>query len=244
CPPRLDDRQRSLLALAAEHTVQVNPLPDEGMFEIVVVSADQVGLLAVTAGVLALNRLDIRRASARSADGRALLQAAVAAPHGRVPEEAKLLADLRAALAGTLDIAERLAARERDYSGAKQWTTPGPPQVIFDDGLGSTTVLEVRAPDRAGVLFRIVRALSELRLDVATAIVATLGLDVVDAFYVQEADGRPVADDTRRREIARAVLAALGVEDLPDQPAPPAERASSAGSVGSAGSVDSAGQRL
>ncbi|KQC39545.1 [protein-PII] uridylyltransferase [Frankia sp. ACN1ag] len=243
CPPRLDDRQRGLLALPAEHSVQVNPLPDEGMFEIVVVSADQVGLLAVTAGVLALNRLDIRRASARSAGGRALLQAAVAAPHGRVPEEAKLLADLRAALAGTLDIAERLAARERDYSGAKQWTTPGPPQVIFDDGLGSTTVLEVRAPDRAGVLFRIVRALSGLRLDVATAIVATLGLDVVDAFYVQEADGRPVADDARRREIARAVLAALGAEDLPDQPTP-AERADSVGSVGSVSSVDSAGQRL
>jgi [protein-PII] uridylyltransferase len=209
CPPRLDDRQRGLLDLPEEHVVQVNPLPDEGMFEVVVITADRVGLLAVTAGILALNRLDIRRASARSRGGRALLQAAVAAPHGRVPDRAKLLADLRAALAGTVDIAERLAARERDYAGVKRWTTPGPPQVIFDD-LGTTTVLEVRAPDRAGVLYRIVRALSELRLDVATAIVATLGLDVVDAFYLREADGGPVADEPRRGEIARAVLTALG----------------------------------
>jgi [protein-PII] uridylyltransferase len=208
CPPRLDDRQRSLLALPEEHVVQINPLPDEGMFEVVVVTADRVGLLAVTAGVLALNRLDIRRASARSLAGRALLQAAVAAPHGRVPEREKLLADLRSALAGTVDIAGRLAARERDYAGVRQWTTPGPPQVLFDD-LGTTTVLEVRAPDRAGVLFRIVRTLSGLQVDVATAIVATLGLDVVDAFYLREADGGPVADEPRRAEIAHAVLAAL-----------------------------------
>ncbi|MCK9894736.1 [protein-PII] uridylyltransferase [Frankia sp. AgB32] len=209
CPPRLDDRQRGLLGLTEEHVVQVNPLPDEGMFEVVVVTADHVGLLAITAGILAMNRLDIRRASARSHDGRALLQAAVAASHGRVPDRAKLLADLRAALAGTVDIAERLAARERDYAGVKHWTTPGPPQVIFDD-LGATTVLEVRAPDRAGVLFRIVRELSALRLNVATAIVATLGLDVVDAFYLRESDGTPVADASRRGEIARAVLTALG----------------------------------
>jgi [protein-PII] uridylyltransferase len=207
----LDDRQRALLALPDEHVVQVNQLPDEGMFEIVVVSSDHVGLLAITAGILALNRLDIRRASARGANGRALLQAAVAAPHGRVPEPSRLLADLRAALAGTLDIAARLAVRERDYAGVKRWTTPGAPQVIFDDDLGSTTVLEVRAPDQAGVLFRIVRALSGLKLDVATAIVATLGLDVVDAFYLREADGSPVATGgDRRREIADTVLAALG----------------------------------
>ncbi|KEZ38014.1 [protein-PII] uridylyltransferase [Frankia sp. B2] len=222
CPPSLDDRQRGLLALPDEHVVQVNPLPDEGMFEIVVVNADHVGLLAIIAGVLALNRLDIRRASARRNGGRALLQAAVAAPHERVPEPARLLADLRAALAGTLDVAGRLAARERDYARARRWTTPGAPQVIFDDDLGSMTVIEVRAPDQAGVLYRIVRALSGLRLDVATAIVATLGLDVVDAFYVREADGGPVADGGRRREIADAILAALG-------PMEPIDRAEPAG---------------
>ncbi|MCK9921255.1 [protein-PII] uridylyltransferase [Frankia sp. AgPm24] len=215
CPPRLDERQRALLALTPEHVIQVNPLPDEGMFEIVVVTDDQVGLLAVTAGVLALNRLDIRRASARSADGRALLQAAVATQHGYLPERDKLLADLRAALGGTLDIARRLADRERDYAGVRQWTTPGPPQVSFDD-LGTATVAEVRAPDQAGVLFRIVRALSELRLDVGTAIVATLGLDVVDAFYLREADGGPVTDPARQGEIARAVLRALGAEVAAD----------------------------
>jgi [protein-PII] uridylyltransferase len=74
-------------------------------------------------------------------------------------------------------------------------------------------VLEVRAPDRAGVLFRIVRALAGVGVNVHTAIVATIGLDVVDAFYIQEPDGAEVVGDTRRREVADAVVAALTADE-------------------------------
>jgi [protein-PII] uridylyltransferase len=208
CPPAMTDRQEQLLALPDEHTVQINPLPEEGMFEIVVVAPDHAGLLAVTTGVLAINQLDVRRASARSAGGRALLQAAVAAPHGRVPDPKRLLADLRRGLDGQLDVAERLAAREEAYSRRKQWTTPGAPQAAFDD-TATLTVLEVRAPDEAGVLFRIVGALTDVGLNVRTAIVASIGLDVVDAFYIEEPDGSEVTDRDRRRTIVDAVLGAL-----------------------------------
>ncbi|MCK9928490.1 [protein-PII] uridylyltransferase [Frankia sp. Mgl5] len=195
CPPALTERQTALLALPDDLTVQVNPLPDEGMFEIVVVTADRVGLLATTAGVLALNRLDVRRASARGAGGRSLLQAAVASAHGHRPDPKRLRDDLRAALAGTLDVTARLAGREQDYATTRRWNTPGAPQVIFDDS-GSTTVIEVRAPDRAGVLHRITGALAEAGLDVRTAIVATLGLDVVDAFYVEDSSAPVTAAST------------------------------------------------
>lgn len=207
-PGELGDRQRALLAGPDEHLVEVNKLPDEGMYEVVVLAPDHVGLLAVTAGVLALNRLDIRRASAGGADGRALLLAAVAATHGREPDPRKLLADVRRGLEGRLDVEAQLAAREEAYATRQPWRTPGPPRATFDDS-GSMTVLEVRAPDRAGVLFRIVRALAGIGVDVHTAIVATIGLDVVDAFYIQEADGAQVVGDVRRREVTDAVTAAL-----------------------------------
>jgi len=204
----LTDRQQALLALPDEHLVQVNKLPDEGMYEIVVLAPDHVGLLAVTAGVLALGRLDVRRASARGAHGRALLQAAVAARYGHEPDANRLLADLRRGLAGGLDVEAQLTDRERAYATRRPWRTPGGPRATFDDS-GSRTVLEVRAPDRAGVLFRIVRALAEIGVDVRTAIVATIGLDVVDAFYIQEPDGGEVVGDARRREVVDAVVAAL-----------------------------------
>jgi [protein-PII] uridylyltransferase len=188
--PELDERQRQLLALPGEPAVAVNKLPDEGMYEVVVVAGDRPGLLASTAGVLALHRLDVRRASARNLGDRALLQAAVAARHGEAPEVARLRQDIRRALAGTLDIEAKLASREQAYAGTRRWTTPAPPRVRFDDTC-STTVVEVRAPDAVGVLFRSARALAVAGLDVRTAIVATLGLDVVDAFYIRptEASG-------------------------------------------------------
>ncbi|EFC79295.1 hypothetical protein FrEUN1fDRAFT_7570 [Parafrankia sp. EUN1f] len=66
------------------------------------------------------------------------------------------------------------------------------------------------------MLHRIARALAETGLDVRTAIVATLGLDVVDAFYVEDpvegpAGTRPAAvlSSERRAEVASVVLAAL-----------------------------------
>ena len=213
-PGDLTDRQRALLELPDEHLVQVNKLVDEGGYEIVVLAPDHVGLLATTAGVLALSRLDVRRASARGAHGRALLQAVMAARHGREPDPSRLLADLRRGLDGRLDIGAQLTAREEAYATRRPWHTPGAPRATFDD-TGSRTVLEVRAPDRAGVLFRIVRALAEVGVDVHTAIVATIGLDVVDAFYIQEPDGAPVVGDVRRREVVDAVVTALTSDEPP-----------------------------
>ncbi len=213
-PPALSERQQALLAGADEYTVAVNPLPDDGMFEIVVVAPDRPGLLAATTGVLALNRLDVRRASARSSGGRALLQAAVSTsvagvgPYEETPSPAILRGDLLRSLAGTLDLDARITARERAYAGTRRGFTPAPPRVIFDDS-GSDTVVEIRAPDRAGVLFRMVRALSTAGLGVRTAIVTTIGLDVVNAFYVREADGGALIATQRREQVADTVLAAL-----------------------------------
>ncbi|WP_239405860.1 [protein-PII] uridylyltransferase [Frankia sp. Cj3] len=216
CPPALTERQRLLLAFADEYAVVVNPLPDDGMFEIVVVAPDRPGLLAATTGVLAVNRLDVRRASARACAGRALLQAAVSAssamagpgPGGEAPSPAILRGDLLRSLDGTLDLDARITMREQAYARPRGGYTPAPPRVIFDDS-GADTVVEIRAPDRAGVLFRMVRALSDAGLSVRTAIVATIGLDVVNAFYVRDADGEALVVAERGKQVADAVLAAL-----------------------------------
>ena len=46
------------------------------------------------------------------------------------------------------------------------------------------TVVEVRAPDAPIVLYRVAHALSIAGLDIRSAVVATLGHEVVDVFYV------------------------------------------------------------
>jgi [protein-PII] uridylyltransferase len=82
--------------------------------------------------------------------------------------------------------------------------------VLFDDAASATaTVVEVRAPDGVGVLYRITRALADCDLDVRTAKVSTLGHEVVDAFYVTDAAGSKIGDEAHRAEIERAVLLEL-----------------------------------
>jgi [protein-PII] uridylyltransferase len=100
-------------------------------------------------------------------------------------------------------------------SGPRGAVPPGrpglaPPKVtLVDDASRTATVVEVRAHDAPGLLWRIGRALGECGLDVRAARVETLGAEAVDVFYVVGADGRPVTDAPTRGRIAAQVLSAL-----------------------------------
>ena len=177
---------------------------------VTVAAPDQMGLLTAISGVVALHRLDVRRATAYSTSGRALSELVVSTPYGRLPDEAKMRSDLVAALSGSLSLDQRLREREESVSLPRR---PGlaspPPEVLFDDSAEDATVVEVRAQDGIGVLHRIVGGLAGHGLDVRTAIVSTLGADVVDAFYVRGRDGGPLPAGAERERVAHAVLAAL-----------------------------------
>ena len=112
---------------------------------------------------------------------------------------------------GKLAVADRLADRQRS-TPPRRGPAPAPPAVTFDDASEGSTIVEVRAPDGVGVLYAIATALTAAGLDVVTAIIASIGADVVDAFYVREsADGEVLAPE-RRAEIAAAVLTALELD--------------------------------
>ncbi|MGA1699395.1 MAG: ACT domain-containing protein, partial [Ilumatobacteraceae bacterium] len=81
------------------------------------------------------------------------------------------------------------------------------PTVIFDDGAStSATVIEVHCESSLGVLHRITKALAELDLDIRHATVQTIGMEVVDTFYVRTRRGTPLLDEFHRKEVQRAVL--------------------------------------
>ena len=66
----------------------------------------------------------------------------------------------------------------------------------------SATVVEVRAHDEPGLLWRIGRALGECGLNVQAARVETLGAEAVDVFYVTDATGGLLTDpDLRKRRV-------------------------------------------
>ncbi|HET7487065.1 MAG TPA: [protein-PII] uridylyltransferase [Acidimicrobiales bacterium] len=180
--------------------------------EVTVVAPDQPGLLAVVAGTLALHRLDVRSASVGGEDGMAVEVFDVEPAFGQAPDWPAVAADVERALAGRLPIEARLAERARAYAGRGRPAAARQPEprVLFDDeASAAATVVEVRAPDGIGVLYRITRALADCGLDVRSAKVATLGHEVVDAFYVTDVGGAKLAGDDRRRSVEEAVLAVL-----------------------------------
>jgi [protein-PII] uridylyltransferase len=131
---------------------------------------------------------------------------------GSPPDQERLAGDIEHALDGRLALEAKLADRASAYSGGKRAVSahPAEARVLVDkEASESATVIEVRAPDGVGVLYRITRALSECGLDVRTAKVSTLGHEVVDAFYVTSAQGTKITDGEHLGEVERAVLAEL-----------------------------------
>ncbi|MFF0244913.1 [protein-PII] uridylyltransferase [Streptosporangium sandarakinum] len=166
------------------------------------------GLLWRAAGVLAAHRMVVRAASAASAGGTAVIEFSVVPEYGSPPDPATLEADLRLVLAGRLDIEERLARRARSMRPSRVPVAP-PRVTLLDDASATATVIEVRAHDRPGLLWRIGRAFGDCGLDVRAARVETLGAEAVDVFYVVDRAGRPLTDAVQRAQVRDQVLAAL-----------------------------------
>ncbi|MFH0242199.1 [protein-PII] uridylyltransferase [Streptomyces sp. HK10] len=195
-PAETDRSDRADRAASAEGETGPEPVG----VELLVALPDQPGVLPAAAGVLALHRLTVRAADLRAVDppgeGRVLLLSwRVAAEYGSLPQAARLRADLARALEGSLDIPARLAERERAHLGrARRHGAGAPPPEVTVAPAGSrlATVIEVRAQDAPGLLYRIGRALEDAGVTVRSARVGTLGANAVDAFYVTGPDGSPL----------------------------------------------------
>jgi [protein-PII] uridylyltransferase len=203
-PPLTSEQQ--LLADKGELAVTMSV--GSNACHITIVAPDRIGLLAIVAGVLALHRLSVRSAVARTLGGVAVDTWLAIPEFGTPPDVEVVREDLRRALDGSLDVAHRLARREANYpvrSGVR--VAPARVQVV-PGASESATVLEVRAHDRPALLHRIARTLAVAGVDVRTARVSTLGAEAVDVFYVTDRDGLPLLAP-HANEIARVVRDAL-----------------------------------
>ncbi|MFG2575944.1 [protein-PII] uridylyltransferase [Streptomyces sp. NPDC048481] len=170
--------------------------------ELLIAVPDQAGVLPAVAGVLAVHRLTVRTAELRALDLPAgvdgsvlLLNWRVAAEYGSLPQATRLRADLVRALDGSLDIAGRLAERDAAYPRRRGVVPPPSRVTVAPAASRHATVIEVRAQDAPGLLFRIGQALEDEGLHVRSMHVSTLGANAVDAFYVTGADGAPLPAD-------------------------------------------------
>jgi [protein-PII] uridylyltransferase len=184
-PPASPEPRMSPLAAGPLPAVEITP------DRVVVAAADRLGLLASVAGCLTLHRLDVVSADTATVAGDAGPVAVVACrvqPRDTVgPDRQRVATDLRRALLGELDVSAALAARVRSTSrlrggGGRE---AAPPRVFWaSEQATDATILELRAADDIGLLYRVAHALELAGANVRAARISTLGSDVVDAFYL------------------------------------------------------------
>ncbi|MBQ0895816.1 [protein-PII] uridylyltransferase [Micromonospora sp. U56] len=188
---------------APDPALVAGPLPVVHLTEdrVSVAAADRRGLLATVAGCLALHRLEVLAADATTVDGRALVECRVQPRYGLAPDPIALSADLRRAVNGDVSVTQRLRGRALAARGEG-----AAPRVVWHrEAATDAVLLELRAADAAGLLYRVTCALDEAGAQVRAARISTLGGDVVDAFYL--VGGWP--SDAERARLEAAVLAAV-----------------------------------
>jgi [protein-PII] uridylyltransferase len=102
--------------------------------------------------------------------------------------------------------------RRREARAGSARASARPYVEVISGASDSAAVVEVRAGDRAGLLYALGQALTERRLAIRSAHIATLAGQAIDTFYVTEADGS--APTGARAELAAAaLLSAAGLDD-------------------------------
>ncbi|MGB8860608.1 MAG: [protein-PII] uridylyltransferase [Ilumatobacteraceae bacterium] len=212
-PSNDPNRFAELVAALHEHGGLHLQHVSEGDLEVLrIASADRSGLISLIAGTLSLHGVDVVGADAHTGpDGTAVDEFRLSRVQGTAVAWPRIEHDLRAALAGQLDIdarlAQRITAKSRRRPSAA--ATPRREVLISNDASDLTTMIDVRAPDGPAVLYRLSHELVAAGLDIRSAKVATLGHEVVDVFYVQAADGGKVPAEQHEalRERLKSALA-------------------------------------
>ena len=84
-----------------------------------------------------------------------------------------------------------------------------PAHIVINNSQSDThTILELQAQDSLGLLYRLTRVLYEQNVDIALAKISTEGNRAIDVFYVTDADGRKIVEETALESIRQALLAA------------------------------------
>jgi [protein-PII] uridylyltransferase len=184
-----------------------------GTYELLVVAADRPGLLSWIAGAVSLAGLSILTAQVFTTDDgvavdvfevEGVYEAEVGEPRWR-----EFRSVLRKAVEGRISLEHRVADKRARYPAPR--STVEVTVTVDNDASDYSTVIEVGAPHRIGLLYDITRALADLTLDVHLAKVSTYADRVVDAFYVRDAVGAKIIDPAQVSEIAALVRARLEV---------------------------------
>jgi len=212
-------------ARAKAHVAMVARLKSRGVIveirrlqhsiELTMCTRDRPFRLSQLCGVITINDLNILGAFAFTRkDGVVIDLFHCTGVDGRLalpPETAKKLErDFAAVLAGEIDLEKAYAAHVERW----KWRTAKggrvPTVVEFENDLSrESTIVDLSARDRPGLLYRVTRILSGEGLDIQSAQITTRGEMAADSFYVKTSDGKKLGDAAKMREVRLRLKAEL-----------------------------------
>ena len=133
------------------------------------------------------------------------------------PYDASRLPRLKAMIEKTLkgEVLAREALKTRDKVKKRESRFVVPTSITFDnDGSEIYTIIEVDTRDRPGLLYDLTRTLADANIYIASAVIATYGVQVVDTFYVKDMFGLKFHSKAKQESIERKLREAItkGVE--------------------------------
>jgi len=173
---------------------------------------DHPGIFSRLAGALALvgaNVVDARTYTSK--DGYATAAFWIQDAEGHPYEETRL-PRLRTMIERTLkgEVLPRDAMKSRDKMKKRERSFKVPTHITFDnDGSEIYTIIEVDTRDRPGLLFDLTRTLADANIQIGSAVIATYGEQVVDAFYVKDMFGLKLHADAKRAAIEKRLREAI-----------------------------------
>jgi [protein-PII] uridylyltransferase len=186
--------------------------PRAGPYEVLVVATDRPGLLSWIAGALAVGGISILSAQVFTTEDRVAIDLfEVEGAFDAEITEARwreFRTTLRRAIEGSISLERRVEDKRRHYPAPKVRTAIT--VAVDNEASDFSTVIEVGAPDRIGLLHDVTRTFADLQLSVHVAKVATFDGRVVDAFYVRDGLGRKIIDAGQLAEVERALRERLG----------------------------------
>jgi [protein-PII] uridylyltransferase len=185
----------------------------QSVSEIVIYTPDTPGLFSRLTGTFAVSRGSIVDAKIfTTTDGYALdvfrVQDADGAPFG---DEARI-ERLRRAIARTArnDAPLRAALARRPPKRRVRAFNVRPRVHLDNEASNASTVIEIIAPDRPGLLYDVTNALFGAGLSISSAVIATYGERAVDVFYVRDAFGHKLTHPERIKAVEEEITRALG----------------------------------
>jgi len=122
----------------------------------------------------------------------------------------KLEKDLAAILGGKIDLEKAFAAHVEKWKWRAVKGIAASTVVEFENETSrESTIIDLTARDRPGLLYRVTRILSEEGLDIQSAQITTRGEIAADSFYVRGADGKKLSDVAKMRGIRLRLKSAL-----------------------------------